>query len=367
MMNICIILGTRPEIIKMSSVIRECRARAIPYFILHTGQHYDYEMDKIFFEELELPSQSVNLDVGSGSHGQVTGKILIEVEKILQRKNPDVVLVQGDTNTVLAGALAAAKLHIPIGHIEAGLRSYDRNQPEEYNRIIADHISTYLFAPTRRAKENLTKEGIGKKFSQQIYVTGNTIVDAVLQSIKIAKHKSSILNVLHLEEKQYIVGTIHREENVDNKERLENLLKGFNLVISDFNLPFVLPLHPRTKKTIHDFNLEKNIDKITVVSPLGYLDFIQLEAQSSLVLSDSGGIIEESCILNIPSVSLREHSDRPEVISIGASVLSGVYPDSILKMAHKMIRKVKNWKQPFGDGKAGKKIIDLLVKNEELL
>ncbi|HJH26385.1 MAG TPA: UDP-N-acetylglucosamine 2-epimerase (non-hydrolyzing) [Methanophagales archaeon] len=210
-MKISIILGTRPEIIKMSPVIRECEKQSLDYFIFHTGQHYSYNLDKIFFEELELPKAKYNLDVGSGTHAKETGMMLIGIEKVLKEKKPDVVLVEGDTNTVLAGALSAAKLHIKVGHIEAGLRSYDRNMPEEINRVLADHVSDYLFAPTEKAKENLLREGIEKN---KIFVTGNTIVDAVYQNLEIAKRKVDILNKLNMNPEEYFLVTAHRQENV---------------------------------------------------------------------------------------------------------------------------------------------------------
>jgi UDP-N-acetylglucosamine 2-epimerase (non-hydrolysing) len=232
-MKIAIILGTRPEIIKMSPAIRECENQNLDYFILHTGQHYSYNLDKIFFDELELPAPKYNLDVGSGSHAEETGKMLIGIEKVLKEEKPNVVLVEGDTNTVLAGALAASKLHIKVGHVEAGLRSYDRTMPEEINRVLADHVSDYLFTPTEKAKENLSREGIDKS---KIFVTGNTIVDAVYQNLEIAKRKVDILKKLNLNSKEYFLVTAHRQENVDVKERLKGILDGLKLVYNDFNL-----------------------------------------------------------------------------------------------------------------------------------
>ena len=214
-MKISIVLGTRPEIIKMSPILRECENQTLGYFILHTGQHYSYNLDKIFFEDLELPLPKYNLDVGSGSHAEETGKMLIGIEKVLKEEKPDIVLVEGDTNTVLAGALAASKSHIKIGHVEAGLRSYDRTMPEEINRVIADHVSDYLFAPTEKARGNLLTEGIDKS---KIFVTGNTIVDAVYQNLEIARGKVDILKKLNLNSEEYFLVTAHRQENVDVKE-----------------------------------------------------------------------------------------------------------------------------------------------------
>jgi UDP-N-acetylglucosamine 2-epimerase (non-hydrolysing) len=213
-MTIAIILGTRPEIIKMAPVIRECQRRGLDYSIIHTGQHYSYQMDRIFFEQLELPQPDHNLDVGSGNHGEQTGRILADLEAVLMAERPDVVLVQGDTNTVMAGALAASKLHIKVGHVEAGLRSYDRSMPEEINRVVADHVSDYCFAPTEISKANLLKEGIAE---EKIHVTGNTVVDSVYQNLEIAMRKVNILADLGLEPKGYFLVTSHRQENVTTR------------------------------------------------------------------------------------------------------------------------------------------------------
>ena len=291
-MCIAIVLGTRPEIIKMAPVIRECERRNLDYFILHTGQHYSYTMDSIFFEQLELPQAKSNLDVGSGSHAEQTGRIMAGVEKVLMAERPDVVLVQGDTNTVVAGALAASKLHIKVGHVEAGLRSYDRTMPEEINRVVADHISDYLFAPTDISRENLRKEGIAE---EKIHVTGNTIVDSVYQNLEIARRKVNVLADLDLEPKGYFLVTAHRAENVDNSNRLGEILKGLELVASEFSLPVVFPVHPRTRKMVAEFGFE--FDGIRAIEPLGFLEFLQLEANARLALTDSGGVQEETCIL----------------------------------------------------------------------
>jgi UDP-N-acetylglucosamine 2-epimerase (non-hydrolysing) len=358
-MKISIILGTRPEIIKMSPVIRECEKQNIDYFILHTGQHYSYNVDKIFFEELELPAAKYNLDVGSGSHAEETGKMLIGIEKVLKEEKTDVVLVEGDTNTVLAGALAASKLHIKVGHVEAGLRSYDRTMPEEINRVLADHVSDYLFAPTEKAKVNLLREGI---LENKIFVTGNTIVDAVFQNLEIAKRKTNIRNKLNLTPEGYFLVTAHRQENVDEKERLKHILDGLELVYHKFNLPFIYPIHPRTKKKIREFGLE--IPKgVELIEPLGFLEFLQLEANAKLVLTDSGGVQEETCILKVPCVTLRDNTERPETLEVGSNVLVGVNQETILEGVKKRISKERNWKNPFGDGKAGNRIIKILITN----
>jgi len=354
-MKIAIILGTRPEIIKMSPVIRECEKRNCDYFILHTGQHYSYNMDRVFFEQLELPDAKYNLDVGSGKHGEQTGKMLIGIEKILLREKPDVVLVEGDTNTVLAGAIAATKLHIKVGHVEAGLRSYYREMPEEINRILTDHCSDYLFAPTEKSKEILLHEGIDEK---KIFVTGNTIVDAVYQNLQIAHRKAETFKNLDLKEEKYFLVTAHRQENVDNKNRFESILKGLQLINKEYDLPVIYPIHPRAKKRMMEFGL--NADGIKLIEPLDYLSFLQLEANAKLVLTDSGGVQEETCILKIPCVTLRDNTERPETIEVGSNILAGTNPTKIMEAVTKMMDIKRKWKNPFGDGKAGKRIVEII-------
>jgi len=295
-MKVAIILGTRPEIIKMSPIIRECEKKGIDYYILHTGQHYSYELDKIFFEQLKLPQAKYNLDVGSGLHGKQTGRMLARIEEILIKNRPDVVLVQGDTNTALAGALAASKLQIKIGHVEAGLRSFDRTMPEETNRIVADHISDYLFAPTETSKKHLLNEGIPQ---ERIFVTGNTVVDAAYQNLEISKYGTDILYKLGLEEKKYFLATVHRAENVDSKERLGGILNGLLQIYKEFGLPIVFPIHPRTTKMIEEYSF-KLPEGTRLIKPVGYLEFLQLESGARMILTDSGGVQEESCIFKIP-------------------------------------------------------------------
>ena len=354
-MKTAVILGTRPEIIKMTPIIRECEKRGLDYFTLHTGQHYSYEMDSIFFEEMELPPPEHNLEVGSGSHAVQTGRIMAGVEEVLEEEKPDVVLVQGDTNTVLAGALAASKMHIKVGHVEAGLRSFDRRMPEEINRVVADHISDYLFAPTKTARENLLAEGISE---EKISITGNTIVDSVYQNLEISKRKVNPLKNLGLREKGYFLATAHRAENVDDRTRLKEILKGLSLISEEFSLPVIFPIHPRTRKRIEEFNFD--LDGVRAIDPVGFLEFLQLEAGARLVLTDSGGVQEETCILGVPCVTLRENTERQETIEVGSNILAGAVAEIIFSNSCKMLETSHKWRNPFGDGRSSALIINSL-------
>jgi UDP-N-acetylglucosamine 2-epimerase (non-hydrolysing) len=351
-----IILGTRPEIIKMSPIIRECDRLRLDYFILHTGQHYSYNLDKVFFEQLGLPSPKYNIGVGSGTHAEETGKMLIGIEKVLLKEKPDVVLVEGDTNTILAGALVASKLHVKIGHVEAGLRSYDRQMPEEINRTLADHCSDYLFTPTEKAKAILLGEGIPE---EKIFVTGNTIVDAVYQNLDIAEKEVNALDNLHLNSKGYFLVTIHRQENVDNSAKFVSILEGLDRVATEFALPVIYPIHPRSKKMMAHFNLEAK--NLKFVEPLDFLSFLQLESKAKLILTDSGGVQEEACILRVPCVTLRDNTERPETIEVGANILAGASLDKILDCVEIMLNRKSEWANPFGDGKASERIVKIIT------
>jgi UDP-N-acetylglucosamine 2-epimerase (non-hydrolysing) len=353
-----IILGTRPEIIKMSPIIRELECQGLDYFILHTGQHYSYSMDRVFFEELNLPEPKYNLDVGSGTHAEETAKMLIGVERLLIKEKPDVVLVEGDTNSVLAGALAAVKLRVKVGHVEAGLRSYDREMPEETNRVLTDHMSDYLFAPTEDAKRNLLREGVAES---KIFVTGNTIVD-VVQNSELLNKPYSTLKDLKMVGTDYFLVTAHRQENVDDRERFKGILDGFRHISEEFGIPVIYPIHPRAKKRISEFAL--NAEGITLIEPVGYLNFLRLENGATLILTDSGGLQEEACILGVPCVTLRDNTERPETLEVGSNALAGTRPEEIVKMTRIMLGKSKGWKNPFGDGEAGKTIVKILRHND---
>ena len=354
---ILIVIGTRPEIIKMSPVIRECSDKGLEFSVLHTGQHYSYSMDRIFFEQLDLPLPEYKLDAGSGTQGAQTAAILTGIENILLKHPPGIVLVQGDTNTVCAGALAAAKLHIPVGHVEAGLRSFDRTMPEEINRIVADHISDQLYAPTEVSRQNLLREGIAE---EKITVTGNTIVDAVQQNIRIGREKVHPLEELGLEPGEYFLVTAHRAENVDDFVRLADILTGLRNISEQYGLPVIFPMHPRTQKMVREFSL--STEGIRVIEPVGYLEFLLLESKAALLLTDSGGVQEESCILSVPCVTLRENTERPETIETGSNILAGTHPEKVLDAVERMIDIPRTWNNPFGKGDAARCIIEVCRK-----
>ena len=360
-MKIGIVVGTRPEIIKMAPVIRECKNRGIPYFIIHSNQHYSQEMDSIFFDELELPKPHYNLGVGSGLHSNQTGNILIKMEPILVDEKPDVVLVQGDTNTVLAGALAASKLGIKVGHIEAGLRSYDRTMPEETNRIMTDHISDFLFAVGPNQETILKKEGID---AAKIHKVGNTVSDSLFQHLELSAEKSTILETLAVKSKEFFLVTAHRASNVDVSANLLELLALFDKLHAKYQQTIVWPIHPRTQAKLKEFNIELP-SYLKLIPPIGYLDFIQLQKHAKLILTDSGGIQEEACLLGVPCIALRENTERPESIEVGANVLVGRDGDKALAAAEKWLTAGDfQWENPFGDGHVAEYILDIITGKE---
>ncbi len=359
--KIAILAGTRPEIIKMSPVIRECESRGLDYFIVDSGQHFSYNMSKLFFEELELPHALHSLGVTSKSplqQGEHTGRMMLKIERVLSKEKPEHVLVQGDTITVLSGSLCGIKLGMKVGHVEAGLRSYDRSMPEEVNRVLSDHLSTFLFAPTENSKHNALKEGID---ISKIHVTGNTIVDAVKQNLEIANKKCDACADLGIDGDYFLV-TAHRQENVDTKHKLEGILNGLNKLYHETGIESIYSLHPRTKKKINQFSID--VPKgIRMIEPVGFLEFLQLESKAKLILTDSGGLQEEGCILKVPCVTLRENTERPETVDVGANIIAGTDADSILKNAIEMLSRKRDWINPLGNGDSGKQIMDIIEKN----
>jgi len=356
-MKVSIVLGTRPEIIKFAPIIRECEKRGTNYFIVHTGQHYDYNMDKVFFEDLKLPKPRYNLDVGSGFYGEQLNKMITKLKEVFQNEKPDVVLVLGDTSTTLAGALVAHNLGIKVGHVESGLRSYEIMY-EEVHRVISGIIGDYLFVPTENSKQNLLKEGINQN---KIFVTGNTIVDATYQNIELTDNK--ILEKLGIKPNDYIAITAHRPEYVDKKDELSDTLKALEILSNEHKIIF--PIHPRTRKNIQRFNL-KIPEKVRVIEPVGYLDFLSLMNNSKLMLTDSGGVQEETCIIKKPCITLRNATERPETVEVGSNMIAGTNPNKIIECVNIMLNKERNWENPFGDGKTGKRIMDILQEKLSL-
>ena len=366
-MKIAIILGTRPEIIKMAPIVDEIEKRGIDSCIIHTGQHYDYEMSDNFFKDLEIKSPDYNIHVGSGSHGKQTGFMMKGIEEVLVEEKADIVLVQGDTNAVLAGALVASKLHIAVGHVEAGLRSFDFTMPEELNRMAADVCSLMYFVPTKQSAINLLAEGISRK---KLFITGNTVVDACFRHLDIAKktgiQEESLAN-LDIEDMDNILTlTMHRAENVDDKDRLINII-GALKELKDVNIIF--PIHPRTKKTLENFNLFDELNELKhvhIIKPLGYLDFLVLTSYSTLILTDSGGLQEEAITLDVPVLTLRYNTERPETVTAGGNILVGADKEVILENANKILNdkefanKMKNAINPYGAGDAAIKTIDAI-------
>ncbi|WP_306059936.1 non-hydrolyzing UDP-N-acetylglucosamine 2-epimerase [Natronococcus wangiae] len=356
-LRIAFVLGTRPEIIKLSPIIRECRNQAIPHIIIHTGQHYSESLDSVFFDQLELPAPDYNLKAGSQSHGKQTAEMITGIEKILRKESPEHVLVQGDTNSVLAGVIAASKLEMTLGHVEAGLRSFDRNMPEEVNRVLADHASDYLFPPTDQSARLLEAEGIT---GDHVVVTGNTIVDAVYQNVDLAEQKSTVLEQYDLEPDEFYLLTAHRAENVDDRDRFSGILQGVNELAAQTNLDAIYPIHPRAQQNIEEFGLDIP-DRIQLIEPLDFLDFLYLENNSRLIFTDSGGVQEEASILQTPCVTLRDNTERPETIDVGANQLVGTDPSGIVNGATVMMTRSQDWSNPFGDGTAATTILDVIL------
>ena len=366
-MKIATILGTRPEIIKMAPIIDEISKRDIEQVVIHTGQHYDEEMSDNFFKDLEIPTPDYNIHVGSGTHGKQTGLMMKGIEEVLLVEKPDIVLVQGDTNAVLAGALVASKLHIAIGHVEAGLRSFDMTMPEELNRRVADVATTMYFIPTEQSAINLLAEGFSHK---NLFITGNTVVDACFRHLEIAKKRGfedESLAGLDIDNLDNILTlTMHRAENVDVKERVVNIIDALK-ELSDMNIIF--PIHPRTKNTLENFGLFEelnNLSHVHIIKPLGYLDFLLLTSKSTLILTDSGGLQEEAITLNVPALTLRYNTERPETVAAGGNILVGSDKDSILENARKILSdeefadKMKNAINPYGRGDSAKSTVDAI-------
>lgn len=368
-MKIVTVVGARPQFIKAAAVNRAIQTldQKIQEILVHTGQHYDYLMDRIFFEELEIPKPNYHLGVGSGAHGKQTGVMLERIEAILQKEKPDGVLVYGDTNSTLAGALAAGKMHIPIAHVEAGLRSYNRRMPEEINRLLTDHLSTFLFCPTDQAVQNLSKEGIRNGKERIVKNVGDVMYDSILYYSKKAEKKSTILEDLGLLTPHsspltnYYLATLHRAENTDDPKKLKSILKALNLIGKE--VPVIFPLHPRTKKMISLHRLSGETKNIRIIDPVSYLNMLVLEKNARAILTDSGGIQKEAYWFRVPCVTLREETEWVETIRSGWNRLVGSETKRIIEGVNEAVEKRYSSKtmKDFGNGKASQKIVDILI------
>jgi UDP-GlcNAc3NAcA epimerase len=380
-MKIATIVGARPQFIKAaavsraiqgfnkkgSSFLRGTSKRRIHEILVHTGQHYDYLMDKVFFEELELPKPDYHLGVGSGSHGRQTGMMLERIEGVLQKEKPELVMVYGDTNSTLAGALAAAKLNIPVAHVEAGLRSFNRTMPEEINRLLTDHLSTFLFCPTHQAVKNLLKEGIKDGRKKVVKKVGDVMYDSILYYSELAEKESKILKDFdlftpnsELQTPNYYLVTLHRAENTDNPKRLKSILKAMNEIGKD--TPVILPLHPRTKKMMNKYHLFPKAKWIKFIDPVSYLDMLTLEKNAKAILTDSGGVQKEAYWFEVPCFTLREETEWVETVGSGRNILVGTEAERIVGEVSRKKRRVPLKIRAFGDGRASQRIVQIVSR-----
>jgi len=358
-MKLVDIVGCRPQFIKVAPILQavarynkmHCNSSVIEVLV-HTGQHYDYEMSQVFFDELDLKSPDYHLGVGSGTHGHQTGEMLKRIEEVLIKEKPDLVMVYGDTNTTLAGALAAAKLHIPVAHVEAGLRSFNRQLPEEINRVLTDHLSSLLFCPTDTAVRNLAREGI----TQGVHKVGDVMYDVALWGLEIAERKSTILETLGVDPGNYLLVTIHRPGNTDDPRNLSAIVSALN----DVAETVIFPAHPRTQKALKQWGLHPN-SNVRLIEPVSYLDMLMLEKNARMILTDSGGVQKEAYILGVPCVTLREETEWVETVEAGWNILVGANRERIVEA-------VRNF-QPtgerpplFGDGNASRRIVEILTQ-----
>lgn len=367
------IVGARPQIIKSAAISRAIKLLfndRIEEHVLHTGQHYDKNMSGSFFDELDIRQPDINLHCGSGNHGEQTAKMISGIEQILQNERFDGVILYGDTNSTLAGAVAAAKLQIPIFHVEAGLRSYDMTMPEEQNRIVCDHLSAVLFAPTQTAVGNLTREGLtdsralfnnGKK--RRVVLSGDVMYDNSVYFASRAGQKSPILQKLNLQPKNFVLATIHRDNNTDNARRLESIIKAMLTIANDYNMQVVFPIHPRTRKVLttalsdHIYKELISSDKIKVIEPVSFFDTIVLEKNARVVMTDSGGVQKEAFFYCTPSIILRSQTEWVEIIDAQAGILADADCARIVKAYNDLADRHVEFPPLFGDGHAAEKIL----------
>jgi UDP-N-acetylglucosamine 2-epimerase (non-hydrolysing) len=357
------VVGARPNFMKIAPIKRAMdKYPGIKQILVHTGQHYDQNMSKLFFEDLELPEPDIYLGVGSGTHAEQTAKIMMAFEKVIESQKPDLIIVVGDVNSTSACSLVAAKMGVKIAHVEAGLRSFDRTMPEEINRIVTDSLADFLFVTEKSGLENLRREGIA---NSKVHFVGNVMIDSLIHFLSKAK-ASQIISELNLKGEKYILVTLHRPSNVDSRENLEKIIDTFSILEKD--LKIVFPAHPRTKKMLTTFNLDKRIklmQNLILLDPIGYLDFVRLMQSATLLLTDSGGIQEETTYLGIPCITMRENTERPVTIELGTNILVGSNNKQIIEETKKILHgEGKKGKVPeLWDGKAAERIVSILYKN----
>jgi UDP-GlcNAc3NAcA epimerase len=358
-LKIARVVGARPQFVKAAILSKALRAtQEIENVMVHTGQHYDADMSGVFFEELEIPVPKHQLHVGSGSHGRQTGRMLEGLERVFELENPDWVLLLGDTNSTIAGALAATKLHVPVAHVEAGLRSFNRRIPEEINRVLTDHASDLLFAPTRLAVTNLLQEGID---GVRVHLVGDVMYDAALYYGSRAERKSTVLERLKLSEKNYLLATIHRPENTDSPEKLRSILRGLSRIAME--LPVIFPLHPRTRGVVCGYaDLAEAAKGIRLIDPVGYLDMTMLERNARLIATDSGGIQKEAFFFSVPCVTLRTETEWQELVDMGWNRVAPPDGPDVVSAAviDALGKEPKETPNPYGDGQASEQIVKIL-------
>jgi UDP-GlcNAc3NAcA epimerase len=356
-LKVLTVVGARPQFIKAAPVSRSLRAAGHEEYLVHTGQHYDHQMSRIFFEEMQIPEPNINLEVGSGSHAQQTAEMLRKLEQAMESVKPDCVLIYGDTNSTLAGALAAAKLQMRLAHVEAGLRSFNRTMPEEHNRVLADHCSDLLFCPTKTAVDNLKREGI----TGGVRLVGDTMYDAVLQFAKLAAAQSRILEQLDMASGKFLLATVHRAYNTDEPEILRGLLAAF----IELNEPIVFPVHPRTREKIDRLGQSMTArlqgSQVKMIEPVGYLDMLVLEQHARLIMTDSGGMQKEAYFFKVPCVTLRPETEWIETVTAGWNVIAGATPAEIIKAVQTTVWPAGSPAQIFGDGDAADRIVGHLA------
>jgi UDP-GlcNAc3NAcA epimerase len=372
MKKIFTVVGARPQIIKASAISRAISlnfSEELKEIIVHTGQHYDSNMSQVFFDELKIPKPFHNLNIGSASSGEQTGKMIIELEKLLQLQKPDGLIVYGDTNSTLAASIAASKMNIPVFHIEAGLRSFNKKMPEEINRIVCDHTSTLLFSPTKQGVTNLSKEGFSLKSEKpytadnpKVYHCGDIMYDNSLHFSDLADQKSTILDDLNLKEISFFLATVHRASNTDNELIIKNIFDALMEIATKKNIEVVVPLHPRTQKAISDEYFKELNKKIKVIEPVSFLDMIALEKNAELIITDSGGVQKEAYFFKKPSVILREETEWTEIVENGNAILTGNKKEDIVNAVTNIRSKELSYPPIFGGGKAAEFICERIIE-----